>query len=202
MDFQLQQWINGAAGANVVLDAVMVALAQWSEPAFIALVAGWLMFGVVRRLQVERVGAALALLAAGLAFAVNQVIAQFWARPRPFSSHPGSVHVLLGHSADASFPSDHVAAAVAISMMLLAIHRRLGIAALLLSVLVGYARVFVGDHYPGDVIGGVIVGGASAAMVGAVRLPELLSRADTAVAARLRPAAQAGPEPPGVPPQR
>lgn len=188
MDFQLEQWINGAAGVNPVLDAVMVALAQWSELAFIALVAGWFVLGVVRRRPVERVGAALALLAAGLAFGVNQVIGHLWARPRPFTSHPGSVHLLLGHSADASFPSDHVGAAVAISMVLVAIHRRLGIAALLLALLVGYARVFVGDHYPGDVIGGVIVGGLAAAVVGAVRLSELLLRADAAVAARLRPA--------------
>jgi undecaprenyl-diphosphatase len=143
--------------------------------AFLILVAGWLIFGVVRRVQVERVGALTALLAAGLAFGTNQVISHFWARPRPFTSHPG-VHVLLAHPADASFPSDHVAAAIAISMVLLSIHRRLGIVAVGMSLLVGYARVYAGDHYPGDVLGGVVVGGLAAAVVGALRVPELLAR--------------------------
>ena len=43
MDYQFEQWINAAAGDNSVMDAVMVALAKWSEVAFIALVLGWLL---------------------------------------------------------------------------------------------------------------------------------------------------------------
>lgn len=183
MDYQIEQWINTGAGSNGAVDGVMVAVAQWSQLAFIVLVAGWFLFGLLRGVEVDRVGALSALIAAGLAFATNQVISHFWARPRPFTSHPG-VHLLIPHSADASFPSDHVATAVAISVMLLAIHRRLGILVLAISLLVGYARVYVGDHYPGDVVGGLVVGGIAAAVIGAVRVPDLLARLDFAIFTR------------------
>lgn len=47
---------------------------------------------------------------------------------------------------------------MAIAVVFLSLHRRLGLTAALLALLVGYARVFVGDHYPGDVVGGALVG--------------------------------------------
>jgi len=158
MDFRLEQWINAAGGHHHFLDVVMVALANWSEAAFIALVLTWLGFGVVAHRGDERRHAIAALLASGLALATNQLISMAWIRPRPFAAHPDHVHVLLSHTADASFPSDHVAAAMAIAVVLLSLHRSLGLTTLLLALLVGYARVFVGDHYPGDVVGGALVG--------------------------------------------
>jgi len=158
MDYQLEQWVNSAAGHSQVVDALMVALAKWSEVAFIALVVGWLLWGLIARASDRRQAAVRALLASGLALAVNQAISLAWSRPRPFAAHPGQVHVLLSHPADASFPSDHVAAAAAIAILVLSVRRGLGLATLLVALAVGYARVFVGDHYPGDVVGGALVG--------------------------------------------
>jgi len=154
VDFQLEQWVNSAAGHSPLLDDVMVALAKWSEITFIALVAGWLLWGLITRASNRREAAVAALLASGLALAVNQLVSLVWSRPRPFAAHPGRVHVLLGHSADASFPSDHVAAAVAIAVVVISVHQRVGLLTLLVALAVGFARVFVGDHYPGDVGGG------------------------------------------------
>ena len=185
MDFQLEQWINHGAGLHRLVDAVMVALAQWSEPFFIALVLGWLVMALARGMGAERERAVAALVASGLALLVNQLISQVWFRPRPFAAHPGAVRVLLTHLADASFPSDHVAAAVAISVVLWSAHRRLGLIALVLSVAIGYARVFVGDHYPGDVAGGAIVGAGAGLFMVSPWVRRLVSRADGALARRL-----------------
>ncbi|MDQ6748225.1 MAG: hypothetical protein M3010_09010, partial [Candidatus Dormibacteraeota bacterium] len=69
MDYQLEQWINAGAGANPAVDRLMVALAQWSEIAFITLVAAWFIYGVVRRAGSERVGAVAALMASGVGLA-------------------------------------------------------------------------------------------------------------------------------------
>ena len=182
MDYQLEQWINAAAGNNPVMDAVMVALAKWSEVAFIALVLGWLLWGMWTRAAAERRSAFAALLAAGLALAVNQLISLAWSRPRPFAAHPGRVHLLLSHPTDASFPSDHVAAAVAIAVVLVAAHRRLGLITFLVALAVGYARVFVGDHYPGDVLGGVVVGLLSGAILLIDRAQAIISWADARAA--------------------
>lgn len=186
IDFQLEQWINAAAGASHPLDALMIALAKWSKPFFVILVLGWFGLGVVRHRRHERVTALAALLSSGLALAINQGIAPLWSRPRPFVAHPHAVRILLAHAADSSFPSDHVAAAVAISVVVWSVHRRLGVAALVLAAGVGYARVFVGDHYPGDVLGGAVVGVLSGAALAAPLISAPLVLLDRALVYRLQ----------------
>lgn len=48
MDYRLEQLINSPAGHLPLIDPVMVALAGWSEPAFIALVVDWFLYGLAR----------------------------------------------------------------------------------------------------------------------------------------------------------
>ncbi|MGH7877379.1 MAG: phosphatase PAP2 family protein [Candidatus Dormibacteraceae bacterium] len=158
MDYRIEQIINSPAGSHPPIDSLMRALAAYSEPAFIALVVIWLIVGLARRSPQELLGASSALLSAGLALLINVALALLWFRPRPFVSHPGTVHVLLAHSRDSSFPSDHAAAAVAIASIVFVFHRRLGVVALVIALGVGYARVYVGDHYPGDAVTGSVVG--------------------------------------------
>lgn len=165
MDFTIEQWINGSAGAHPALDSVMKAAAIGAELLFAAVVGVWFVIGWWTGRAPERRGAIAALLAAGGALVVNQVIAHLWDRPRPFIAHPGVVHLLVSHSTDASFPSDHAAAAFAIATVLLLAHRRLGFLVSLSGVLVSYARVYVGDHYPSDVAGGAVVGVGAALVV-------------------------------------
>jgi undecaprenyl-diphosphatase len=158
MDYRLEQWINGPAGKHHALDSFMRHAATWSEQAFIALIVVWFAVGWLRGQPRDRQGAITAALAAAGALLVNLVIHWLWDRPRPFVAHPASVHLLLGHAADASFPSDHVSPGFAIAVVLLLAHRRLGLLALLGAAIMSYARVYCGDHYPGDIIGGAIVG--------------------------------------------
>ncbi|HUZ76822.1 MAG TPA: phosphatase PAP2 family protein [Chloroflexota bacterium] len=158
LDYQIEQWINGPAGTHPALDKVMYAAAAWGEPLFIALVVLWFGVGWLAGRPLERTNALAALLASGGALLVNLVVSLIWVRPRPFVSHPGTVHVLLRHTADASFPSDHAAAAFAIAIVLLAEHRRLGALIMAAAVLLSYGRVYVGDHYPTDVLAGAAIG--------------------------------------------
>jgi undecaprenyl-diphosphatase len=187
MDYAVEQWINGPAGSIPPLDGAMKIAADGAEIIFLALVAAWFLFGLARRQYRDRYGSVAAVLAAGAALAVNQVIALFWARPRPFSIHP-TVHVLLSRSTDPSFPSDHAAAAFAIATVAILVRPRLGAAAIALACLVAYARVYVGAHYPGDVLGGALVGVIVAIVL--MRLLRLVPRRLTDMAdlilARLR----------------
>jgi len=162
MDYRLERWINGPAGHTPALDALMRLAAGWAEPLFNALVVGWFLVGWWRGQARDRQGAITAGLAAVLALLVNQAITHLWTRPRPFVAHPAAVHLLLAHSTDPSFPSDHAAPAFAIAVVLFGVHRRLGLLALCLAVLMSYARVYVGDHYPADVAAGALIGTAAA----------------------------------------
>ena len=162
MDYRIEQWINGAAGRTPLADTAMIAVAAGAEAAFIALVVVWYLIGWWRRGPADREGAITALLAAGGALAVNVVLGHAWDRPRPFVAHPATVHLLLAHGSDSSFPSDHAAAGFAIAVVLFAVHRRWGLVALGAAALTAYARVYVGDHYPGDVLAGAAIGVAVA----------------------------------------
>ncbi len=87
-------------------------------------------------------------------------------RPRPYEVLADAV--LRQQSAlGTSFPSSHTAVAVAVVVALLPfVPRPLGIAAIACAVLVGWSRIYLGVHYPLDVLAGAGIGLA----VGAVAL--------------------------------
>jgi undecaprenyl-diphosphatase len=100
----------------------------------------------------------MALLAAGLALAVNTAFNWAVPRPRPFLVLP--VHVLGGAPPqDPSFRSDHAPLSAAVGMaLLLGGMVRWGVAGFVGAVVLGLSRVVVGVHYPSDVVGGLLVG--------------------------------------------
>ena len=108
---------------------------------------------------------------------INQGIAQFWHRARPFAAHP-SAHVWGSRSHDPSFPSDHASAAFGIAFAVFLFDRLAGGLFLLAATIVGVGRVFIGAHYPADIAAGCIVGLASALLVVRLARPaiELLVR--------------------------
>lgn len=171
MDYRLEQWVNAPAGSHPAIDAVMVAAAGWAEAVFIGVVVLWFVAGWLGRRANDRRGAITALSAAAVALLVNQVIIHVWTRPRPFVAHPDTVHVLVSHVSDPSFPSDHASPAFAIALVMVWFHRKIGAATLLLATVMSIGRVYVGDHYPGDVGAGVVVGVAVAVMLVTVLAP-------------------------------
>lgn len=116
-----------------------------------------------------------------LALLGNVIVSALWYRPRPFVAHPQTVHLLVHHPADASFPSDHAAALAGITVALLAFVWQLGLVALVWSLLVGAARVYVGEHYPGDIVAGYALG----ILAGLLVVSFLRSRYAAALEARL-----------------
>ncbi|MEZ0601117.1 phosphatase PAP2 family protein [Paraburkholderia sp. IW21] len=117
----------------------------------LSLVAMWL-FGDARQREV----AVHACCVTVLALALNQMIGLVWQHPRPFVIGIG--HTFLQHAPDSSFPSDHgtVFAGIALTLLLNGA-RRYGVAILLSGLAVAWARVFVGVHFPLDMVGAVAV---------------------------------------------
>jgi undecaprenyl-diphosphatase len=108
-----------------------------------------------------RHGVVAACFSALLALGIAHIVADLWARPRPYLAHPDA-HLFIAPSHDTSFPSDHATAAFAIAVALLLRHRKAGVLALVLAALLGIARVAVGTHYPSDVVAGALIGTAAA----------------------------------------
>jgi len=66
--------------------------------------------------------------------------------------------LLVGKSPDASFPSDHTAFAAAFTAALFDKGRELAVFLAVFTVVLGISRVYVGTHYPFDVLGGICTG--------------------------------------------
>lgn len=99
-----------------------------------------------------------------LAIGLNQPIVHAVERARPFTVFPHAL-VLVHRSADGSFPSDHATMAGAVAIGLLFVHRQLGLVAAVLAVLMAATRVYVGAHFPLDVLAGLAFGGVIAGLM-------------------------------------
>ncbi len=119
----------------------------------------WLAGGSSRR------GAALLAFAiAMVALGANQLIGLAWYQPRPFVIGLG--HTWTPHVPDASFPSDHLTLFTSIGLgLLFGGLKRVGLATLGLGLLVGWARVYVGLHFPLDMAGSLLVAVACSAFM-------------------------------------
>jgi undecaprenyl-diphosphatase len=113
----------------------------------------------------SKLAAASAGISAVVALLVNAVLGHLWYHARPFADHPKQTLLLVHHGADNSFPSDHASVAFAVAFAVLVFHRRLGIVLLAVAVGVGLDRIFVGVHYPIDVLTSVLVGLGAALVV-------------------------------------
>ncbi|MBR7830719.1 phosphatase PAP2 family protein [Actinospica sp. MGRD01-02] len=70
--------------------------------------------------------------------------------------HVATVQACPGPT-DYSFPSDHTTVAVALAVGLWIVSRRLGVIAAILAAIEGFSRIYLGQHYPHDVLGGAIL---------------------------------------------
>lgn len=170
-DAKLFEKINGMAGGGGAADAAMLFIANYS-PVIIAivLVVLWLRW----RRDTQR-ASGLAATAALIALGIGQIIGKIFPRARPSDVIPA--HLLLPRSLDTSFPSDHATLAFAVAAVVFAWNRKWGSALIVFALLTAFARVWVGAHYPGDVIGGAVLGG----IVGSI----IVAAANTAAGERV-----------------
>jgi undecaprenyl-diphosphatase len=152
MNLALFNAINGLAGGNPVLDDVAIFIANYLIFIFtIYLVYLWFFRSGYRDKLLFAVYNAL------IGLAVNFIITLFYFHPRPFMMHIGKL--LITHSPETSFPSDHTTLMFAVSLTFLySIELRItGVVLFLLSLIGGFARVYAGIHFPFDIVGSLSV---------------------------------------------
>ncbi|MCJ1680725.1 phosphatase PAP2 family protein [Streptomyces sp. APSN-46.1] len=166
VDVSLLYEINGLARhAPSGLDRAVGLIGEYGILLALVLLVLWCWRGARRQDEATAVETFAALvwapLAAGIALLVNIPLRELVGRPRPFRQHAG-LEVLepgLGKS-DFSFVSDHATLAMALGVGLFIANRKLGFIGIGLALLEGACRVYMGVHYPTDVIGGLALGTA------------------------------------------
>ena len=88
----------------------------------------------------------------------NMLLKNLVARTRPYEVIEGLTYIVMKPS-DYSFPSGHAGCSFsAACIMYRRLPRRYGVPALILAILISVSRLYVGVHYPSDVLFGVISG--------------------------------------------
>jgi len=194
LDLTLLRALNGLAGRWAALDMTGRLLAT-AGPEIFALLFLALWFALPRQAARVRRAEVYAVAAGVLALSINAVISHFYYRPRPFVADPTLVHLLVRHPADSSFPSDHAAGGFAFWSGMSYAGQRYAWPFLVLAVLIAVARVFVGLHWPSDVLAGAAIGWLAGQLVLRYLQPALRPLADWGMhLLRVAP-----PEEPGAP---
>jgi undecaprenyl-diphosphatase len=155
VDLLVFRWINGFAGRSPFLDALMIGLAEWlAYGAPLLLLVLWFWPGPTRRER--RITAVLTVGGMLLALGVADLPSVVYFRPRPFRSH--DVTLLVREPLLPSFPSTHMAAMTALAVGLSEHLGRWQYVAWGVTAGSMLARVYVGAHYPTDVLGGFVDG--------------------------------------------
>jgi len=143
--------INSLAGHSHLLDKIMIFSAK-ATPIIFALILIYLWFSNRKNESL------FAFYSVVVGLLISNLIGLVYFHPRPFVEHLGTM--LIQHKADASFPSDHTTLTFSVAFMLLMFKstRILGILAVFLAGMCGIGRIYVGVHWPFDIIGGIVVG--------------------------------------------
>ncbi|MCD6494670.1 undecaprenyl-diphosphatase [Candidatus Bipolaricaulota bacterium] len=156
--------INGLSHHSAFLDALMVFCAQYIPFILIAFLAYlWILGKSAGRRAAFRAG-----LSGGTALVLARIVGVFHYQALP--SVLGLGRPLILHTSNNSFPSDHASFAFGIAMSLLfSGSTSIWPQAVLLAVLVSFARVFVGVHFPLDVLVGAVVGTSASLLIHLLR---------------------------------
>jgi undecaprenyl-diphosphatase len=163
VNLTLFYFFNNLAGRSPVLDWFVVFLTSYASYAISGIIC--LYVGLYIPLTVpfgkerlEKIGQAIEMaLAVFTTWFLVQTIKVVLALPRPFETLT-DIRVLLSISGGDSFPSGHAALTSALATTVYFHHRRLGIVLYVFALTIALSRLYVGVHYPIDILAGFLIG--------------------------------------------
>jgi membrane-associated phospholipid phosphatase len=142
--------------------------AYWVPATFVV---GSLAYGFIAHDYKEKVRGFQSLISVGTAIAFTEILKPIVHRTRPGDAYPNEIFPnSITHGS--SFPSGHTTLAFATATTIALEYKRwwITIPAYLWAASVGYSRMYLGKHYPSDVLAGAVIG------VGGAYLGRLLTR--------------------------
>lgn len=163
-DVHLFQLLN-KAGSYPWIDSLMMVLTGLgrSRLFFVVLWLGLVLFGKKAGRQTALLILPLLIISDG---ATSHLLKPFFERPRPFAAMEG-VRLIAENSVNLSsygFPSNHAVNSFAVATLLCLRFKNIGFRAgvFSLAAFVAYSRIYIGVHYPLDVLFGAVFGAALA----------------------------------------
>lgn len=153
MDEAIFQFFHNLVGQSSILDLLGIFLAKYLT--YFLVLASLLFFlkekDLKKRIFIFAFTVLTVIIARGI---FTELIRFFYNRPRPFLAL--NFEPLIPESG-AGFPSGHASFLFGLVFPIFYFNRKFGAWFLVSSLLVGLGRVFVGVHYPGDILGGIFV---------------------------------------------
>lgn len=186
-DEKLFLWINGFVGQYSYLDnAIALVASDYLVPVSLtlSLIGLWFIGGDPDTRKRHQVGLFMSLTSMALSNLVVSLINIAYYKPRPFDNAELDVSLLFYQPTDSSFPANSIAASMGIAATVWTINRFIGSIMLLIVSLYAFSRIYVGIHYPFDIVAGVAIGGVMTLIV--VRLRILIEPLPTWVIKAMR----------------
>lgn len=166
LNSQLFLNINSIAGNSKLLDSVIIFCANYLIYIIFATavaIVGYLIYRREWKTALWFFGSLIT------SFIILKIVQHIHPGVRPFTVEKGVIQ-LIKHAAGTSFPSDHttVAAAIAFGVLFITRFKTIGWLLLLSAVIVGFARIVAGVHYPFDILAGLATGLVGASIIAIV----------------------------------
>jgi len=158
MDYKIFKIINQLAGRYSILDMLMILVSNKVRYLFaFVLMSMWFRGHSYRKVS------RYALISAAFTLLIDMLIQCFYFKPRPFIKH--RVGILIPSKMNSAFLSKHTLLATAVATSIFLRERVFGSVMWGMSLLTGFSRIWVGHHYPSDIVRSLFIGSLTSIIV-------------------------------------